>query len=68
MNSILLLAASLLTSAPWQTFTAKDGDKPWTYTAKDEDIAKGGWVFLQTQLKTTHLWLVHSTAWAKLTQ
>ena len=44
MNSILLLAASLLTSAPWQTFTAKDGDKPWTYTAKDEDIAKGGWV------------------------
>ena len=29
MNSMLLLAASLLTSAPWQTFTAKDGDKPW---------------------------------------
>lgn len=40
----LLLAASLLTSAPWQIFETDSDEKGWTFVANDADIADGGWV------------------------
>ena len=44
MTAGLLLAAALLTMAPWQTFEFRDGGKPWTFSAADAEIASGGWV------------------------
>ena len=44
MTTTFLVAAALLTSAPWQTFECRDGANPWTFSAADADIASGGWV------------------------
>lgn len=44
---IAILAATLLTSAPWQTFECRDDGKPWMFTASAEDAAKGGWVTVE---------------------
>ena len=44
MTTALIVAAALLTTAPWQTFEFRDGGKPWTFSADDADIASGGWV------------------------
>ena len=44
MTFPILFAATLLTSAPWQIFETQDGGAPWSFAAKDADIAEGGWV------------------------
>lgn len=44
---VAMLAATLFSSAPWQTFECSDGAKPWVFSASDEDAAKGGWVTME---------------------
>lgn len=42
--TITIFAALLINFAPWQNFESS-ADKPaWTFTAKDDEIAAGGWV------------------------
>lgn len=42
----LLLAASLLTSAPWQIYKTESDREEWRFIADDADIADGGWVHM----------------------
>ena len=44
MSITAIIAATLLTTAPWQTFKCRDGEKPWTFSAPDADVVEGGWV------------------------
>ena len=46
-SAMAMLAATLLTTAPWQKFECRDGDKPWTFKADDADSVKGGWVTVE---------------------
>lgn len=46
-SAIATLAATLLTTAPWQKFEYRSGDEKWMFEASDADSAAGGWVTVE---------------------